>query len=211
MQLVEYFIWKYYDNPRVNMIATTAGLILVLLQPVFSSLLLERNLALGLIATYALLLTCFAIIPILWKRANYKKYLSSHRGANGHLVWNWISKRNVSYTMLILYMMFFLFPLIYTRRIFTLIFVIGTLAISLYYFWMYDTWGSMWCFVANVGVLMMLIKIALSKFNLKFMLVDWNMYSILQSYMEHVHTTHVSTLNIFQGLYYWMLWRQTMY
>jgi hypothetical protein len=69
------------------------------------------------------------------------------KGANGHLEWEWLEMPPIFLLGgLIFYILPFLFSGNYAGVIFTLI----TLLISLYYYYKYNTWGTLWCYFSNV-------------------------------------------------------------
>lgn len=43
MQLIEYFLWRYIDDKRINSIFTVLSFVLITLQPIAAILLLHEN------------------------------------------------------------------------------------------------------------------------------------------------------------------------
>jgi len=164
IQLYEYFIWTYYNNPVINTIATICLMITIALQPIISSLLLsDKNYNLMLISIF------IYICIILLTNKNIKllkdnisdinsltKEFYSYRGKDGHLVWNW-TKNNNNFTFII-YLIFLIIP-IYIYGLYDLLIIGGIfLAITVYKYNKYDTLGSMWCWFVNLWSIYLIMK-----------------------------------------------------
>jgi hypothetical protein len=153
MQLIEYFVWTYYDNPTVNFTASLSASFLLWLQPLASILTLQTKWIIEILLLYVglsgigfLLFTDFD---------NLRNIYQMKRGENGHLQWNWLQKDTKTTVSLVFYFVFLLTPLL-LRKEFTLLGItLSTLGLSLYSFYKDNTWGSMWCWLVNyivVGV-----------------------------------------------------------
>ena len=161
MQLVEYFTWKYYSNKTINSLATFVGFVLICLQPLAACLLLyEKNkpLMVRLMIAYVISFLIGLIIVINTSK-NPLANMFSYKGTNGHLVWSWISKDHLHYYVLFVYMVFFFVPLFLSGRMDVFALALITLLFSIYFFWKYDTWGTMWCWIVNIASLAMIAKI----------------------------------------------------
>jgi hypothetical protein len=161
IQLVEYFIWTYYNQPSLNSLATLVGAIVILLQPVTSMGTMYRSPALH--KTMYKMLIIYGLFVLYYistiKIRDWKETFRSYRGENGHLVWNWMSKKNINVPLACAYMFFFFIPLILNKDLTTLITALITLGVSLFYFYKYDTWATMWCWVSNLVAFALIVKV----------------------------------------------------
>ena len=157
MQLLEYFGWTYYNNMNANFIVSLCISFLLLIQPIASILTLyafknKHNIMKNMLIIYISLL----FIYLLTNKFNKNMYYI-YKGSNGHLVWNWLSKKNINILHLLIYLFFFIYPLYIGKLYIPLFAVIGTLLISLYTYYKYDTWTSMWCWIASIIIFFSLI------------------------------------------------------
>jgi|688.fasta_scaffold178467_2 hypothetical protein len=163
VQLFEYFIWTYYSNPGINTIATILIMITIFVQPITSIMLLgNKNYNLVIILLLVYILSVFLIDNKKVTRFaslsfdELKKEYNSYRGKDGHLVWSWMKKKNRN--VFIIYLLFLLVPMLiygmYDLFFIGLIFFI----ISFYRYNKYDTFGSMWCWFANLWSIYLIIK-----------------------------------------------------
>ena len=150
MQLLEYFLWKNLDNKKMNRLLSIIGLIIVLSQPFFSILALEDNKNKNI---YLLFYLFFVLYIILFE---FKKINFNTGVKNGHLQWNWLSPN-------IIHFIIYIFFLLISVRKFNRTPVILLLLLSLYNYYNDKTWGSMWCFWANIVFLFYAINILIIK------------------------------------------------
>lgn len=161
MQFIEFGIWKsiYANDDYGNMLFSTLGFVVVFLQPVASILMLYTTDRL-LMYTFLLLYCGIAFGIILASSSKYVPDLfRSSAGDNGHLAWNWGKKQNSSTLFIVVHAMFLLVPLFLTKHYILFATAATTLVISLVFFYKYDTWGSMWCWIANIIVFALVFKI----------------------------------------------------
>lgn len=93
MQLLEYFGWTYYNNQNANFIISLCISFLLLIQPIVSILTLyafknKHNIMKNMLIIYISLL----FIHLLTNKFTKNMYYI-YKGSNGHLVWNWLSKK----------------------------------------------------------------------------------------------------------------------
>jgi len=139
MQLVEYFIWsKQFSNRLLSQIAY----ILVLLQPIFGILSVEKHemLKMGLIFAYFL---CYVFIFKPWSTIDFR----STPAANGHLAWNWLQ---FSVPVLIIWFMFLLSRSIINKDLLGVLSLLIPVSYSYYMYRDTLTWGSLWCWFSNI-------------------------------------------------------------
>ena len=165
MQLLEYFGWTYYNNQNANFIISLCISFLLLIQPIASILTLyafknKHNIMKNMLIIYI----SYLFIHLLTNKFSKNMYYI-YKGNNGHLVWNWLSKKNISIVHLLIYLFFFIYPLYIGKSYIPLFLATSTLLISLYTYYKYDTWTSMWCWIASIIIIFSLIFKYLSKSN----------------------------------------------
>ena len=155
MQLLEFFAWTYYDNRKINRILSIIGMMIIITQVILLNYYLPdkkiRNILLFLIFIFLLL---FIIIDL--KNVNF----SMKRGENKHLIWYWL---DLPLIWIIIGLSFYLIPVYLYGNLLIILFMITILVISLYFYWKYKTWGSMWCYFSNLLWLYVLIMIIVKK------------------------------------------------
>lgn len=154
MQLIEFFIWTYYDNKMLNSLFTLLGALLIGIQPLASlSMLYKTHKSLMI---YMMLFYVIVIVSNV-KKLSLKDYYS-YRGDNGHLIWSWTKKDRLNKLSLVVYLICLLFAPLLLGYYELFSFGVITLIISLYTFYKYDTWGSMWCWIVNFAIVYILVK-----------------------------------------------------
>ena len=155
MQLLEFFAWTYYDNKKINRILSIIGMMIIITQVILLNYYLPdkkiRNILLFLIFIFLLL---FIIIDL--KNVNF----SMKRGENKHLIWYWL---DLPLIWIIIGLSFYLIPVYLYGNLLIILFMITILVISLYFYWKYKTWGSMWCYFSNLLWLYVLFMIIIKK------------------------------------------------
>jgi len=145
MQLIEFFIWRNVNNPIYNKLFTIMATLLLLVQPIATNMLItNKSLQRSMLFLYLICMIPFAIYRFMTKNIN------STVSKMGHLQWNNVLKNNKwDRVILIIWLLFFLFPLFYERQIFGFLFGLLTLLVIIYNYYKDDTIGSMWCWVVN--------------------------------------------------------------
>ena len=146
MQLIEYFIWINIKNPLYNSIFTALATLLLIFQPIASTMIIsDYTVKKRLLQSYLLF-----IVLLLIYRFDIK-FLNSSVSNLNHLRWN--TTFSVKYASdiigFIIWLFFFLFPLFYSGNTFALMFGLLTLILSTYNYYKDDTIGSMWCWIVN--------------------------------------------------------------
>lgn len=152
IQLVEYFIWsKTFSNSALS----KAALVLILLQPALSIVNIGDSNAdyrLPLLAAYGVfLLTLFTVIKP-WHAIEFK----SEKGSNGHLAWYWL---DFGLPLTAVWVAFFLIRYLLNKEyvMFAVISSVVLASVALYH--KTHTWGSMWCWVANLAALELIYRV----------------------------------------------------
>ena len=151
IQLLEYFTWTYYNNKKINKILSYIGLIIILTQIYLLNYYLPpANISRFILILLFIILILFIIIQL--PKINF----AMTRGKNKHLIWHWL---DLPIIWIIIGLSFYIIPILFTRNLFIIIIYLLVLAISLYFYWNYKTWGSMWCYFSNSLWVFVLIKI----------------------------------------------------
>jgi hypothetical protein len=154
MQLVEYFTWENLNNKQMNQILSFIGAFLIFIQiPLFilSFNKVENNLKYSLIGFYL----CFSLFVISY----FPIDLSMNKASNGHLAWNWLKFPTV---IIFIWFSFILGLILYQKQYFEFaIYLIVFLAIY-YTYYKTNTWGSLWCWIANILALILILQVFLS-------------------------------------------------
>jgi hypothetical protein len=146
MQLIEYFAWGNLENKEAISLISKLGLGLILVQPMISYLVCIENFTTHVIP---LLYLCFLVLYFSVQTIDY----SMHKAKNGHLSWNWLT---ASPLLIFIWLAFLLTPLVYAKHYMIAGGLLATVLISLYTYYTANTWGSMWCWIANVYSLYLL-------------------------------------------------------
>jgi len=147
MQFIEYIVWSYYDDEDINRKASIAAATLLWLQPIASILLLPNP---------STALLAYIPLSIVGHIITTKKDYSMKRAENGHLAWNFLTKDIQTYISLAVYFIFLFGPILATQNKELLAISIALLSFSVYTYWKSNTWGSMWCWLVN-GIVLLLV------------------------------------------------------
>ena len=142
MQLLEYFTWGNLNDKKMNRFLSQIGMFLIFMQPILFILSLskvESNIKTLVITLYMMFfLFCILYFPIDFSMA---------KAPNGHLGWNWL---NYPPLIVFIYVFFYYILLLYAKKYVTFIFYV-MLFIAVYYtYYKTNTWGSLWCWIANI-------------------------------------------------------------
>jgi hypothetical protein len=140
MQLIEFFIWKNISNPKLNSLFSIMASILLIIQPMASIMLLQNDIRIYFMVPYLLL-----AIPFFIYRYTSKHFSSSVTKLN-HLRWNIYDDELI---VILIWLFFFLFPLLYRGSYFGFIFSLLALLIIMYNYYKDRSFGSMWCWIVN--------------------------------------------------------------
>ena len=142
IQLIEYFIWtKTFSNKLLSQIA----LFVILCQPIFNIIKIETypKAIPYLLAAYLIFIIILYTLIIPIDTINFSTVSSK----NGHLSWKWLNWN--------IYIIFIWYTFLSARwiidKMYTIFIVISVLLIiTLILYKETNTFGSMWCWVANV-------------------------------------------------------------
>lgn len=146
MQLVEYFIWKNLNEPYWNQFFSFIGLLVIVLEPVASIFLMKAgSLRNSILAAYAVF-----ILSILYVYYPWNTYTTVAK--NRHLYWKWwpqIQNKLLLYIVCFTWIIFFFFPILIAKYYILAALTMGTIIITMVTFTISNSWGSMWCWIAN--------------------------------------------------------------
>jgi hypothetical protein len=139
MQLVEYFAWKNMSDTEIP---SKVGLFIIFLQiPLMINMYYRDKPYVNLL--YAMYFTFTAFIFF----TTQVKY-SMHKAPNGHLSWDWLN--SFSKVHLVTFILFYVVLALYRPDVNTSLFLIVSIAFSWYTYYSSGTFGSMWCWFANI-------------------------------------------------------------
>jgi len=156
MQLIEYFIWsKTFSNRILSQIA----LFVILCQPILNIIKIEKApyLIPYLLVAYLVFIGVLYTVVIPLHTIDF----STVQSKNGHLSWNWL--------MWNIYIIAIWYAFLSVRWIIdkmypTFIFITIALIISIILYKDTYTWGSMWCWIANIISLYFVLKVFYNDF-----------------------------------------------
>ena len=150
IQLIEYFIWsKTFSNRLLSQIA----FILILSQPIFSILSVPKHNIIKYVSLFCyLLFSTFVMILKPWSKIDF----SSTPSKNGHLAWNWAKYSNI---IMLIWFMFFSIKFVINKEWFILGLVTISAVITFALYHKTHTWGSLWCWLANIVSLIMILGV----------------------------------------------------
>jgi hypothetical protein len=143
MQLLEYFTWKYIDNKRYNYYLSIIGSLIILLQIILINHfnLYDKNERI-IAFTIIFIGTIYIYYYIFTNNLFYMDV-----GKNGHLVWHYT---DIPWFILLIIFILYTYPFFRAKRFIGGFVVLISLFISLYFYYKYKTWGSMWCYMTNI-------------------------------------------------------------
>ena len=151
MQLIEYFIWsKTFPNRLLSQIA----LFFILCQPVLNILKIQKMPKLIpylLVAYFIFIIIVYTIITPL----NTLDF-SSVPSKNGHLAWKWFTW---NIYIIVIWFAFLSARWVIDEMYLILVFVTTALIISIILYKETKTWGSMWCWLANIISLYIIVMV----------------------------------------------------
>lgn len=150
MQLLEFFAWRNIDDKKIIKNISTIGLFIIIFQLFIINFSIYnkkiRNIAIILLAIYII-----SFIIIISPSLNY----DMEKGENGHLIWHWI---DVPLIWQIIAYIFYLVPFYLNKDFYILYFGIISLIITLYFYYKYKTFGTIWCHISNILWLLLLLN-----------------------------------------------------
>jgi len=140
MQLIEYFLWTYLNTPWNAFFSKIGFLFIVLLvwNSIYFSSISYRNYLLGLYI-------CFVFYTL-----TYPIQFHTSIAKNKHLSWNWL---RFPIPVVLVWGLFFLIPSLVGKLGMSSLFTATTFFVTLYTYYSTNTFGSVWCWIANLNSL----------------------------------------------------------
>ena len=142
MQFLEFLTWIYMDDHHMNRMLSYVGVGLIVVQLTLLNIRIQHR----KVRTYTLSALAFLFLLFVVVQGPYTRF-RMEVGENGHLIWYWT---DVPGLWVALCLSFYIFPTLFERSAFPSIFITVTLVTSLYNYYQYKTWGSMWCYMSNI-------------------------------------------------------------
>lgn len=138
MQLLEYFTWKNINDKKANRLLSKIGLFLIFIQiPLFIYSRENFKYKPSLLGIYLLF-----SLSVFYFDIDF----SMNKAPNGHLAWNWLNFPPIIY---LIYVSFFLGLCLYQERYLSFILYFIIIGGIYYTYNRSNTWGSLWCWIAN--------------------------------------------------------------
>lgn len=151
MQLVEYFTWNNLHDKKTNRLISQIALFVIIIQiPIY--IYAQETFP------YKSLLTGLYLLFITATVSYFKIDFSMSKAANGHLAWNWL---DFPPWILFIWVSFILGLCLYEKRYIAFICYFIFLAWVYYAYHESNTWGSLWCWVANLHALVLIGQVFL--------------------------------------------------
>lgn len=147
MQLLEYLAWININNNDIDINKQNNIYYLSIIGCfiLFIQVLILNTINLEGIERIIIIIIIF-IISIYGFYYNYKNnQFNISVGKNGHLIWHWIDIKYLN----IIVLFFWLYSLLRIDNYLLFILTLSSILFSIYNYYKYKTFGSMWCFIAN--------------------------------------------------------------
>ena len=156
MQLIEFFLWRNLKNKSMNEFLSKIASVFVTIQPLTLIFMIPQlTLKYGFLFSYAV----FLIVYFEYKRIYNPIHFNTSIGKNGHLSWNWMNFNGFENILPFVFLLYYIIPLIIIDNTLLSIFVIVSLIISLYFYFIYNTFGTIWCWSINLFLLYFIVDI----------------------------------------------------
>jgi len=160
MQLIEFFLWRNLKNKSLNKLFSQIASVVVLIQPLTLMLMIPNI----IIKFVIILLYLIFVIAYYVYRGIYNPIIfHTSIGTNGHLSWEWMNYKGYENIFSFIYLLFFVTSLLFIKNTLLCLFVLISLIISLFLYYKYDTFSSMWCWYVNLFLLYFIIDILIIK------------------------------------------------
>lgn len=161
MQLNEYFLWKNLRKKNMNTFFSMMAAVLIFLQPYFAINVMDSKTPL----LKKIKITLYTLWSLFVLFAFYKSFIGSKNtlafstsvAKNGHLSWDWLPNNTFGWRNMFYFAMIII-PLVISKS-WLVPFVVVTLLLSLYTYHTDKTWGSVWCWIVNITVIFIVLKI----------------------------------------------------
>jgi hypothetical protein len=148
MQLVEYFLWKNLNHPEWNRLFSIVGLTIIMLLPFFSICTTVYENPFYVLVAY--------IIFVAVLLHSFPVRFHTSVAENKHLKWEWMI---FPLPALIIWGLFVSYSSVVAilhgdlNQLSIIVFIAAMFAFSFYSYYTSNTYGSMWCWIANFSAL----------------------------------------------------------
>lgn len=160
MQLIEFFLWRNLKNKSMNELLSKIASFFVFIQPVTLMLMIPD---ISIKWAFIFLYFIFYIFYFGYRGIYNPIIYHTSIGTNGHLSWEWMNYKGYENIFLFFYLLFFVTSLLFIKNTLLCLFVLISLIISLFLYYKYNTFSSMWCWYVNLFLLYFIIDILIIK------------------------------------------------
>lgn len=154
IQFMEFFLWKHLKNKQQNEYFSKLLLFFIVLQPLFLiAMIPELTFRCIMLILY---LFYFLVYSYLIKTKCYTSI-----GKNGHLCWEWMNFKGKYKILILFFLLFYIIPALKINNTLLTLFIIILLCLSLLFYFKYNTFGTMWCWISNSVLFYFLLNILL--------------------------------------------------
>lgn len=151
MQFVEYGIWENLGNIRLNHLLSIFGAILLLVQPIFSLMLVRNE---GIRWKMVMLYSIFAIPYFLYQMSQH--YFKTILSKGCHLEWKW---GQYEYWTIFIWLFFVSFSFVYEKQYFYIVMGLLFLGMAAFFYYKDGSYKSIWCWSVNLIMFAYLVQI----------------------------------------------------
>jgi hypothetical protein len=151
IQLIEYFIWtKAFSNKLLSQI----GLFVIICQPILNIIKIEQSPQVipYILAAYIIFIVILYTFIVPLNTVNFSTVPSK----NGHLSWKWL---DLNIYIIFIWYAFLSIRWIIDKMYFVLTIITALLIITLVLYKDTNTFGSMWCWTANIISLYLIFEV----------------------------------------------------
>lgn len=152
IQLIEYFLWISIEtkNKNMNKIWSIIGLFAIFMQP-FSFIMATETSEIYLrnivLVCYIVFWLLYLLLKLIYNPINF----STSVAKNGHLSWEWVKYDSI--IVLFIYLLFYSFYYFANKNKNVIILPLLTIIVAFYDFNKHGTFGSYWCWLANLFII----------------------------------------------------------
>lgn len=160
MQLIEYFLWKNLNNKFMNEVLSRIASSFIVLQQTFLILMIpDSTIRNGMLGIY----TLFIMVFTGYIQINRPTEFHTSIGKNNHLSWEWMNYKGYDRLWLVIFLLFYILPSLFINKVLLASFIIVSMFASVFFYYKYETFGTMWCWAGNLFLLYFIVDILLIK------------------------------------------------
>ena len=154
IQLMEYFAWININNNDKNKekniyYLSIIGLSILIIQ----ILIINVNYLEGIERIILIIIIIIFFTYVFYYNYKNNKF-NITIGENGHLIWHWIDIEYLN----VIGLFFWLYPFLRINDYLIFILISLSILFSVYNFYKYKTFGSMWCYIGNLAWILLLFN-----------------------------------------------------